>query len=460
MRYRRSIFCSVTLFGLLAGIVSAQETPNLDSLRLGSRYLRWAPANGDAPAAAAPTPLASTSPVPPTVESATTQGMSLADWETLAEQNNPTLAQAAARIQAARADYVQAGLYPNPRVGYQATEIGDEGQAGQQGAFIGQEVVTNGKLRRNRELAAQVVRQLECAWASQHGRVVSDVRHAFYDVLVAQRTLELTDQLVRIGQEGVRAADGLLKAKEVSRVDVLQAKIEADSAQILAQKARNRYSAAWRNLAVVAGLPNTPPASLSGDLQDGLSLLTWDEALGRVLSESPVAAEAQNGIAKAQAALARECAQQVPNIDLQAGLQYDNASRDTIAGIQVGMPVPLFNRNQGNIRRAQAELATARAEVRRVDLDLQQRLAVAFEQYQNARCQVEKFAGDILPNAQTSLDLVAAGYRQGEFNYVTLLTAQRTFFQVNLAYVEAIRDLRSATIAIEGNLLSDSLQQR
>ena len=55
---------------------------------------------------------------------------------------------------------------------------------------------------------------------------------------------------------------------------------------------------------------------------------------------------------------------------------------------------------------------------------------------------------------------MTAGYRQGEFNYVTLLTAQRTFFQVNLAYVEAIRDLRSATVAIEGNLLADSLQQR
>jgi outer membrane protein, heavy metal efflux system len=87
-------------------------------------------------------------------------------------------------------------------------------------------------------------------------------------------------------------------------------------------------------------------------------------------------------------------------------------------------------------------------------------LAAAFEQYQNARCQVEKYANEILPNAQTSLDLVAAGYRHGEFNYVTLLTAQRTFFQVNLAYVEAVRDLRWASVAIEGNLLGGSLQQR
>jgi outer membrane protein, heavy metal efflux system len=461
MRQCQSVLCASLLSWLLVGVASAQETPNQDSLRLGARYIRWAPAGDGTPSAPAAPAVPPSELTPPSIEPPqVSMGMTLAEWETLAEHNNPTLAQAAARVQAARAESLQVGLYPNPRIGYQATEINDEHQAGQQGGYIGQEIVTNGKLKRNRELADQAVRQLEWAWQSQHGRVVNDVRRAFYDVLVAQRTLELTDQLVRIGLEGVRAAEGLLKAKEVSRVDVLQAKIEADTAQILAQKARNRYAAAWRNLAVVAGVPDMSPTSLAGELQDGLSLITWDESVGRVLSESPVAAEAHSGVAKAQAALARECAQRIPNVDVQFGAQYDNASRDAIAGVQAGVPMPLFNRNQGNIRRAQAELTAAQAEVHRVELDLQQRLAATFEQYQNARCQVEKYAGQILPNAQTSLELVAAGYRQGEFNYVTLLTAQRTFFQVNLAYVEAIHDLRSATVAIEGNLLSDSLQQR
>jgi outer membrane protein, heavy metal efflux system len=456
----KAIFCAV-LLGVLTGTAAAQETPSLDSLRLGARYLRWSPGGDGLPPPAENPTTPAPEPTSPAIEPPrVSMGMSLTEWESLAERNNPTLAQASARVQAAQAEYVQVGLYPNPRLAYQATEINDEHQAGQQGGFVGQEIVTNGKLQRNRELAQQTVRQLEWAWAAQRERVVNDVRLAFYDVVVAQRTLELTDQLVRIGQEGVRAAEGLLRAKEVSRVDVLQAKIEADSAKILAQKARNRYSAAWRNLVVVAGVPDMTPTPLAGELQEGLSLLSWETELNRVLGESPVVAEARSGVAKSQAAVARECAQRIPNVDLQFGAQYDNATRDAIAGVQAGVPVPLFNRNQGNIRRAQAEVTAAQAEVRRVELELQQRLTVAFEQYQNARCQVEKYAGDILPNAQTSLDLVAAGYRHGEFNYVTLLTAQRTFFQVNLAYVEAIRDLRQTIVAIEGNLLSDSLQQR
>ncbi|MEN6451393.1 MAG: TolC family protein [Thermoguttaceae bacterium] len=513
----RAIFVSFALLaaGLMPDRVKGEDY-NLDSLRLGANYLRWqqpsgdgaaaaaaprgdgrtavGPAFGDArlarrsePASAVPVapapnpqgnadrgkggspifadtkmgtvpqeqPVGTASGAPSSVE-----GMTLGELEGIAQRCNPVLSQAMARVEAARGEWVQAGLYPNPRTGYVASEINDEHQAGQQGAFFGQEIVTNGKLQRGRDAAAQAVRQAECAFEAERCRVLTDVRRAFYEALVAQRNVELTGQLVRIGQEGVRVAESLLRGKEGSRVDLLQARIEADSARILAERACNRQQAAWRNLAAVTGACDMPPAHLAGDIQDGLARWTWEDALHHVVCDSPAMAEAQAGVARAQAVVARECAARVPNVDLQATVQYDNATRDAIAGIQAGVPIPWFNRNQGNIRRAEADLTGARAEAQRVTLDLQQRLATVFEQYQNARYAVEKYAGEILPNAQRSLDLVTSGYRQGETNYLTLLTAQRTFFQVNLSYVEAIRDLRLATVAIEGNLLSDSLQQR
>jgi cobalt-zinc-cadmium efflux system outer membrane protein len=208
----------------------------------------------------------------------------------------------------------------------------------------------------------------------------------------------------------------------------------------------------------VVGDPALQPTALAGSLQDGMAPLTWEDALNRLLAESPQLAGAQAGVARAQAALSRECAGRVPNLDLQAGVQYDNATRDTFATVQVGVPIPIYNRNQGNISKAQAELAAAQHEVRRVRLALEQRLAAVFEQYATAHQQVEKYTRDIMPNAQESLKLVSSGYRQGEFSYLMLLTAQRTYFQTNLAYLDALRDLRSATTSLEGNLLSDSLQ--
>ena len=471
-----TVAMQVLLAGVALGEDSGSNAPQLD------RYpLRWGEDNATAfpipRLTTAPTPRLTAIPTPRlTAASAPTapmprpadspvplerrQGMDLSEFEELARRCNPTLAQAAARVQAARAEWVQVGLYPNPYIGYESHEMNDMGQAGQQGGVVAQEFVTAGKLRRNRDVAAHALRQVEYSWAAQQGRVLNDVRHAFYEVMVAQRTVELTERLVGVGQEGERAAEQLFRAQEVSRVDVLQARIEADTAHILAEKARNRHRAAWRNLAVVVGMADMQPVPLLGEIQDGLARLTWKESLGRVLGNSPVLAETRAGVARAEARVQRELAERIPNLDLQAGVLYDNATRDTIAEVGVGIKLPLFNRNQGNIRKAQMELATARGEVRRAALELQQRLATVFERYENARWEVEKYAHDILPNAQTSLKLVTAGYRQGEFGYVTLLTAQRTFFQVNLAYVETLRELRLAAVSIEGNLLRDSLQQR
>lgn len=403
--------------------------------------------------------VSSTASAPASAAPVPSPGMTLADFERLAEQNNPTLTQAAARVEMARAELAQAGRYPNPRTGYLASEIGNDGRAGQQGGYVGQEVVLNGKLRHAREAASLAVREAECAYAAQRARVTNDVRRAFYDVLIAQRTIDVADQLVHIGKEGVQTTEQLLKAKEVSRAEVLQTRIEADSARIFAERARNRHIAAWRQLTAVLGTPDLPGTPLQGEIHGDLQLLNFDETLQRLLHESPVMAEVCNAEAKAEANLRRQRAERIPNVDFQVSMQYDNATQDTIAGVQAGVPLPIFKTNRPNVDRAMAELTVARGEVRRTALQLQQQLATEFEQYQNARYQVEKYSGDILPNAKKSLDLAIAGRQQGEISYLILLMTQRTYFQANLAYLEAVRELRAATISIEGNLLRDSLQK-
>ena len=443
------------LIGMVSNAGIAQQAGPPDAGRPDASNLRVVSEGPKAPLPPAGQP----EQVPqPLGEPAAPVGMTLAELEEMAIRCNPTVAQAAHRVEAARGRCVQVGLYPNPVAGYIGSEIGNEGQGGQQGGFVGQEIVTAGKLRLNQNVAMQEVRQAEWAWQAQRQRVLTDVRRSFYDVLVAQRTMELTEQLLRIGDEGVRSTETLMKAKEVARADVLQARIEAETARVLLERARNRHAGSWRNLAAVAGAANMPPSPLAGEAWDGLSVLTWEDTYSRLLAESPQLASARAGVARAQATVEREYAQRVPNIDLQTAVQYDNATNYTWATVQAGVPMPLFNRNQGNIRRAEAELMAAKNEVQRVELELQQRLAAIFEQYTTARYQVEKYSRDILPIAQSSLDLANKGYRQGEYNYLFLLTSQRTYFQTNLVYLDALRELRNASTAIEGNLLSGSLQ--
>jgi cobalt-zinc-cadmium efflux system outer membrane protein len=192
-------------------------------------------------------------------------------------------------------------------------------------------------------------------------------------------------------------------------------------------------------------------------LEANVTKLTWHNALASLLSESPELAQAQAGVERARWAVQRECASRVPNVDALASVKYDASTHSTIAGLSLGVPLPVFDRNQGNIRRAQAELMGAEAEVQRLELQLRNRLAAAFQRYDNARQQVERYSGKVLPTAKESLDLVTAGYRQGEFPYLTLLTAQRTYFRVSLTYLESLRNLRASAVTIEGLLLSGGL---
>jgi len=426
---------------------------------------------GQALSVAAPPPSSSsetqlTMPVSPLGASGTVQqptellpsgaATSLDDFEGMALANNPTLASAASRIQAARGQWTQVGLPPNPIAGYSGNEIGDEGRAGQQGAFFGQEIVTGGKLRLSRSVAAQEIQMAESQSEIQRLRVLNDVRISFYDVLVAQRRVEIAQEVVQIGERAIDTIEKFLQARETSRVDLLQARVETNAARILLENARNDHQAAWRKLAAVVGVPDLQIGNLTGELE-GAAEIRYEDALQRLLSSSPELVASQANVNRARQVVARARVEAVPNLDMQAGVQYDNATEDAIANVQVGMPIPIWNRNQGGIRRAEAELVTARNEVQRVELDLQRRLASAYQQYANARQQVATYTQQILPDAKSSLDLVTNGYQQGEFGYLALLTAQRTYFQTNLAYLESVQQLRESAVTIDGLLLTDSL---
>lgn len=379
------------------------------------------------------------------------------DLEQIALESNPTLVQARMAVRAAQGGYVQAGLYPNPAIAYAGGDLGIEGTAGQQGMVIGQEIVTWGKRRLERAVASHEVQEAQHAWESQRQRVLNDVGTSFYEVLLAQKMIETNQQMVRIGEESAKAAEQLRAAMEVSRADVLQARIEAEMAAVNLNTAENRHRAAWRRLVGLLGRPDMQPADLAGDVDEGLPQLEWEESLARLMSESPELAHARSAVERARCNLALQQAERLPNLEVEVGAKYDDSTYEALADVGLGVELPLFNRNQGNIVTAEAELIAAEHEVRRVELDLRDRLVEAFEQYANARWQVDAYKNTILPNSQASLEMVGAGYREGELGYLTLLTAQRTYFSVNLEYLASLGQLWADSVGIEGMLLSGGL---
>ena len=302
---------------------------------------------------------AAVQPVEELPRAALQDGMELVDAEQIALAANPALGQAAARIEAARGKWVQAGLPPNPTWGYSGQQIGSRGVAEQDGVILGQEFVRGGKLRLSRSVAEREINRAEQDYAAQELRVLTDVRVAFYDVLIAQQRLDVNGELVKIGHQALHTADARFKAKDVSRIDVLQAKLETEQAKILLQNAHNRYDAAWRSLAAVMGRQSLPPQRLVGELSAKPFEFEWETSLQRLLGTSPEIASAVAEMERARWAVQRARVEAVPNINVQAIVQRDAQIRGTDGAIQITMPFPVFNRNQGGIRQAEGELIVA-----------------------------------------------------------------------------------------------------
>ncbi len=379
------------------------------------------------------------------------------DLEGIAFQNNPTLAAAAARMVRARGRRVQAGLYPNPVIGYHATEVGERGAAGAQGAFVAQRLIMGGKRRLDQAIADGDFDVAHFQFHAQERRVLSDVRTRFYEALVAQRRVELTGELARISDNLVTATETLQRGGLATENDVLQATIRADETHILVDNALNEEIESWRRLAAVIGTPLMNRAALDGELTSDQPAWEWEECREKVLTGNPSLMAARARVARASVGVARARREPIPDIDLFVSVRHANVASDDIANVQVGIPIPVFDRNQGNIRSAQAEWQEARSEVRRIATLLQDRLATAYRKYANARQQATRYQGRIVPRAKKSLELVTQGYSKGQVEYLTLLTAQQTFIQVNLAYLDALREFRASSSVIEGQLLSGSL---
>jgi len=397
-------------------------------------------------------------PLPPTYAGPAQQkAFTLDDLESMAMGNNPTLAQAAARVRAQRGNWVQQGLYPNPRLSYVGDEIGDENASGFQGFKVAQEIVTRHKLGLAQNVASNQVLQAEQEYAAQEFRVRNDVKLRFYDVLLAQRTLDLSQELERISLTNARAAQHLFEAAEVGRNDVLQAQIEADNNQLQTIKSRITEDAAWKRLAIVTGVPDMQPRPLAGDLRSDIPSVTWEDAWTHLSSSSPELSAAQAKVGAARWAVQRASADRCPNWEVEGGYSHDNATGFDTGAISVMMPIPIFNRNQGAIRQSQAELSAAEAEVERVSLDLRNRLADTYQRYAIARQMVDRYEQSILPNAKKSVELSGELYTATQISYPALLLSQRTYLQTQMSYLDALRELRTTSVLLEGLLLSDSL---
>jgi cobalt-zinc-cadmium efflux system outer membrane protein len=378
--------------------------------------------------------------------------LNLDDLIALASQNNPDLVIAQAQVEAARGRLVQAGLYPNPVIGPRIDELGNNrNQWGSPGATINQEIVAVGKLKRAKAAAAHGVAVADWQAMSRWFDVVTRVRIAYYDVLTAEREVRTNREIVELTQKSLDVARKLLKLKG-TQIDVLRAEVEQDQSRTRLAVAEKRLEATWRILGRVVGVRDLPAGELEGDLELKVSVLEWPALLERMLEQSSEMQVAYSAQLQADQLLRRAQIEPIPNALVTVQPGYSVPDRDMKVEVVAGFAIPLFNRNQGNIAAAQAEVARTRAVIRQVELQLTEQLTNAFQRYQSAQQQVTAYRDRILPNARESLRLVQLAYEKGAANFdlTAVLQAQQTLVQARLQYVQALGELWRAVSEIRG----------
>ena len=385
------------------------------------------------------------------------ESLGLPDLLRISLERNPELREASLRVEAAAGRTVQAGLYPNPTVSAEGTELGNSNGSGGfiVAPFVGQELVTGGKLRLSRQVGEQEVDQARLQVLGQRFALYTAVRRGYFDVLAAQQRIEIYSELVRLASKATETTETLVKGRQAAPLDLVQIRVELNRFRAELEAARQERTAAWRRLAAVMGAPDFPDTSLKGALESSWPDYDFDLAAHRLLECHPDIRVARVGVTRAQLALRRARVEPIPNVTVGAGYERDNVDHQDQWAFRASLPIPLFNRNQGNVQAANAEVCRAAADVERVQNMLLGRLATAFGQYTAARERAERYRTSILPDAREAYQLALAAFQGGQFEYLRVLQAQRAVAETNLEYVRALSELWLATSDIAGLLLEE-----
>lgn len=153
----------------------------------------------------------------------------------------------------------------------------------------------------------------------------------------------------------------------------------------------------------------------------------------------------------------REQAEPIPNLVVTGAVGYNAEAEEAVSGAELSMEVPLFDRNQGTIRQAHADLRRQRMEIRRTELMLKRRLADHYRRYRNALRHVQNYEAVILPEAKKAYQVTLQSYRQNRVAWPAVLDAERGYYELRVAYIQHLLNWREAEVTIDALLLVDGL---
>lgn len=387
------------------------------------------------------------------------QMLTLEDAEQFAVANNPDLRKAQASIESLQGKHLQVGLKPNPQVGYLSADVGEEGTAGQQGGFFSQTFIRGGKLAKNRAIVCQEIEAAKQQLEIDRQRLLTDVRQRFYDLLVAQHRVATIQKFSSLSQQAADISDTLYREEEISKIANLRSQLQVKSITVIREQANNGLAGATRRFAATIGMggPDSIEAGAivaSGAAFPNVSFSDPRSSFALISDNSPEIALAFSQLEAAKWRLNRQLAEPTRDVQVQAGFTHGNVTGEDLVAMQVGVPLRINDRNQGNISSARSEIAKAVQHIESIKRDLSKRFSSAWQDYENARIQTDRYQNEIIPAAAEFYQLVNNAYKEGEIEYLDLISAQQAYLDASLKSLDAQQSFWRAAALIDGYLLS------
>jgi cobalt-zinc-cadmium efflux system outer membrane protein len=371
----------------------------------------------------------------------------------LALTRSPELAAVSYDIRIGDARVLQAKLLPNPEAEFTSENIAGSGEysgakLSENTLLLGQLIELGGK-RRARVREAAAGRDLAgFDYETKKREVFLKTAQDFIDVLALQRRVEINEQLVRLANDFIPVVVKRIEAGKASTLEKTRFDVAIGSARIDLEQAKHDLVAARQRLASRWGSLKPRFASVAGNFDATPATVSLDVLAGR-LAANPRLARFGAEVAQREAALAREKAAAVPDVTLRAGGRQINEANDMTAVLGFSVPLPLWNRNQGNIRAARERIHRADAEQAAVAAELMTELTEGYENLERARAAILILRENVLSGAEEALKATTDGFEAGRFSYLDVLEARRTTGAARTQYLQAITDYHKALHVVE-----------
>jgi cobalt-zinc-cadmium efflux system outer membrane protein len=370
----------------------------------------------------------------------------------LALERNPAIATARSVIEQNEGGQIQAGAYPNPLITAQTADAAIRDPSNgirilERGMTVHQTVEWPGMRSARKDAAEAGLEGATVGLEVAKLNLIAEVKGLFYELLLAERTVDLLQQNLETVQDVARIVKARVRSGEGPQFESVKAEVEVLKAKQELTKARNAVRVRLVGLDTLTAGGLGPRYKVQGDFRSLRDHLDPEQMAARDLSQHPILKRQGKLVEQAEITVSKERQSRVPNVTMFGGYAREAGREAVFGGLTV--PTPIWYLQQGQIATALGSQRKEEAEMLRARNDLARAINQHAREAETAQEQILVYEEGLLKQAQEALRIAQLSFRQGASSLLDVLDAQRVQRQITVDYNLARFELSMALTRFE-----------